>query len=468
MHVQRSSLSPAEAASVAAEAYIFLYPLVFMEAFRQAWAEKSNTFARLTPLLVRSLDGPQHGLSLTYSLGAWIDLSAGPVLLTVPDTHDRHMIGTVFDAWGEVVTSFGSRQGGGKGGRYLFAGPVWHDELATLRDLSPIRVSTNRIWISASIVGRSEADFDVLRSLGSKFRAMVLGDAPIVFSVSPRLGTGLSPLTRVTSMNDERFFSTAAALLEHNPVRRTDLGVVGVLQRLGIQAGKPFSLSQFDGDTPQFIQEGVAVGRATVLAEHDRILRRTRESWGPITDMPGPRHDYLHRAARIRLTPHTAQPEDHLVFTTSHDSTGEYLHGTRRYSLRFESGALPPTNGLWALSAVDLAGRMIARKAGRSIGTHRDLRHNLDGSLGIHVESTRSRRSATSINWLQCPQGKFTLMLDLFAPRSEVLQGLWLPPLVEHEPERRGRPVGAPPAQVIWLRSPQGQPSLDPNTGGAR
>jgi hypothetical protein len=264
-------------------------------------------------------------------------------------------------------------------------------------------------------------------------------------------------------MTDERFFSTAAALLQQNPIRRADLGIVNLLERLGLQAGKPFELSAFPADTAQSIQEGVAVGRATILAEHDRLLRRTRESWGPVTAELGPRHDYLHRAARIRLAPHTAQAEDHLAFTTSRDSSGEFLHGGRRYSLRFEPGALPPTNALWSLTAIDLTGRMLARKPGRSIGTHRQLHYNLDGSLSIHVESTRSRRSAPHINWLQCPQGKFSLMLELFAPRSEVLQGLWLPPLVEHEPERRGRPVGAPPAQVIWLRSPHG--SLDPKLG---
>lgn len=56
MQPQRSTLSPAEASKLATDSYIFLYPLVFMEAFRQACAEKPNTFARLTPLLVRSLD----------------------------------------------------------------------------------------------------------------------------------------------------------------------------------------------------------------------------------------------------------------------------------------------------------------------------------------------------------------------------------------------------------------------------
>jgi hypothetical protein len=123
MQPQRSTLSPAEASKLATDAYVFLYPLVFMEAFRQAWAEKPNTFARLTPLLVRSMDGPPHALSLAFSVGAWIDLSAGPVLLTLPDSRDRYIIATVFDAWGEIVAAIGTRETGGRGGRYVLAGP---------------------------------------------------------------------------------------------------------------------------------------------------------------------------------------------------------------------------------------------------------------------------------------------------------------------------------------------------------
>lgn len=451
MNSQRSALSPAEAAELATEAYIFLYPLVYMEAFRQAWAERPNTFARLTPLLVRNLDGPPHGLSLTYSIGAWIDLSAGPVMVTLPDTHDRHMISTVFDAWGEIVASIGSRHGGAKGGRYVFAGPMWHDELSKLSDLPPVRVSTNRLWITVSVVGRSETDFDVLRSLGSKCRATVLSDSPPLPTAAPRLGAGLSPLMRVTSMNDERFFSTAAALLASNPVRPEDEAKREVLRKLGVQAGESFSLSAFTPETGRHIQEGVAVGRATVLAEHDRLLRRVRESWGPVSIRPPAADDYLQRAAHIRLAPHTALPEDHVLICTSRDSTGEFLHGARRYHLRFDPHTLPPTDALWSLSAVDLMGRMGARKLGRSIGNHRELRLGVDGSLDIHVESTRSRRSAPNINWLQCPQGKFTLMLELFSPASEMLQGAWLPPLVEREPDRRLQPDTA---SVTWLRPP--------------
>ena len=462
MQPQRSSLSPAEASKLATDAYIFLYPLVFMEAFRQAWAEKPNTFARLTPLLVRSLDGPPHALSLAYSVGAWIDLSAGAVLLTLPDSRDRYIIATVFDAWGEIVASIGTREGGGKGGRYVLAGPVWHDELSNLHELTPIRASTNRLWVCVSIIGRGETDFDVLRSLASKCRATVIGDTPLAYATSPRLGSGLSPIVRVSSMSHERFFSTAAALLAHNPIRPPDQAFAGMLQKLGLREGRSFTFSSFRSDTAQFIQEGAAVGRATVLAEHDRLLRLARENWAPVSPPPDTGPDYLNRAARIRLTPHTALPQDHLLLATSRDCTEEFLHGSRRYSIRFEASAMPPADALWSLSAVDMTGRMMARKPGRSIGSHRDLHYNLDGSLDILIQSTRSRRSARNTNWLQCPQGKFTLVLELFSPRSEVLQGHWTPPQVERDPDRRSLPASPPtsdaasPSPVVWLQPEHG------------
>jgi hypothetical protein len=456
MQPQRSNLSPAEASKLATDAYVFLYPLVFMEAFRQAWAEKPNTFARLTPLLVRSLDGPPHALSLAYSIGAWVDLSAGPVLLTLPDSRDRYIIATVFDAWGEIVASIGTRETNGKGGRYMLAGPGSQDALANIHDLTPISASTNRLWVGVNIIGRGETDFDVLRSLASKCRATVIGDTPLAYAASPRLGSGMSPIVRVSSMSHERFFSTAAALLALNPIRPADHAFAGLLQKLGLREGRSFTFSSFHSEAALALQEGAAVGRANVLAEHDRLLRLARDNWTAVTPADPKRQDYLNRAARIRLTPHTALPEDHLLMATSRDCTDEFLHGSRRYSIRFAADSMPPTNALWSLSAVDMTGRMMARKPGRSIGSHRDLHYNPDGSLDILVQSTRSRRSARNNNWLQCPQGKFTLVLELFSPGGAALEGRWSPPMVQRDPERRLQPTDtaapASPASVVWLQ----------------
>lgn len=361
----------------------------------------------------------------------------------------------MFDAWGEIVASLGTRETGGKGGRYVLAGPTSRDALANVHDLTPVSASTNRLWVSVNIIGRGETDFDALRSLASKCRATVIGDTPLAYAASPRLGSGMSPIVRVSSMSHERFFSTAAALLALNPVRPADHAFVDVLQKLGLREGRSFALSSFAPDMAQMIQEGAAVGRANVLAEHDRLLRLARENWGATPPADGAT-DYLNRAARIRMTPHTALPQDHLLMATSRDSEDEPLHGARRYTLRFPAGSLPPSDALWSLSAVDITGRMMARKPGRSIGSHRGLHYNPDGSLDILVQSTRSRRSARNYNWLQCPQGRFTLVLELFSPRDEALRGRWSPPVVRRDQDRRAPVIAAEPASsssVVWLPS---------------
>ncbi len=281
----------------------------------------------------------------------------------------------------------------------------------------------------------------------------------------------MSPIVRVSSMSHERFFSTAAALLALNPVRPEDQAFAEVLQKLGLREGRTFAFSSFAPDMAQMIREGAAVGRANVLAEHDRLLRLARENWTAATATDPAGKDYLDRAARIRLTPHTALPEDHLLMATSRDSRVEILHGSRRYSIRFAANSMPPADALWSLSAVDMTGRMMARKPGRSIGSHRDLHYNPDGSLHILVQSTRSRRSARNNNWLQCPQGKFTLVLELFSPGRDALEGRWAPPLVHRDPDRRAQSAGtgvtepAASSPVVWLQPQRGRATLDPELG---
>ena len=43
-------------------------------------------------------------------------------------------------------------------------------------------------------------------------------------------------------------------------------------------------------------------------------------------------------------------------------------------------------------------------------------------------------------NWLPAPKGPFHLMMRLYAPRTEVLDGSWVPPPVEQDQARRTLP----------------------------
>jgi hypothetical protein len=54
------------------------------------------------------------------------------------------------------------------------------------------------------------------------------------------------------------------------------------------------------------------------------------------------------------------------------------------------------------------------------------LRKNADGSLTIHVQKEPPAKERAA-NWLPAPDGPFYLVMRLYWPRKEALDGIWKP-----------------------------------------
>ncbi len=89
-------------------------------------------------------------------------------------------------------------------------------------------------------------------------------------------------------------------------------------------------------------------------------------------------------------------PEEALYPVDRRDSEGRALHGSHGYRTRIPRGAEPPVDAF---------------------------------SIEIAVGSTPSPE-ADRINWLPAPEAAFYLMLRLYIPRPEALDGSWRPPAV--------------------------------------
>src|SRR5689334_16189194 len=83
---------------------------------------------------VRELAGPNDRQVTTpnndtlYSL-AWLDLSLGPVELSLPDTQGRYDSIAVLDAYTNNVAILGQRTTGTRAARFVLVGPRWTDPL---------------------------------------------------------------------------------------------------------------------------------------------------------------------------------------------------------------------------------------------------------------------------------------------------------------------------------------------------
>lgn len=146
--------------------------------------------------------------------------------------------------------------------------------------------------------------------------------------------------------------------------------------------------------------------------------------------------DYLQRARLAEETLGTQVPAQAVYFSASHARSGmttTALAGTRSYQIRFPAAGLPPhgSDGFWSITLYNAAGFLVANPIGRySIGdqTPGRLLRGDDGSLTIVVSA--SRPGGTDVNWLPAPTGAFSLVLRVYDPAPQVLDGSWSPPVI--------------------------------------
>src|SRR5436309_11289761 len=108
-----------EAASIAVDAYIYFYPLVLMdftcrqmtnvEPGKAPGRGPMNTFVHMRSYpSVDFKDVVRPNFDTLYSI-AWLDLSEGPVVVSVPDLGDRYYLLPFLDMWSEVFACPGKR-----------------------------------------------------------------------------------------------------------------------------------------------------------------------------------------------------------------------------------------------------------------------------------------------------------------------------------------------------------------------
>lgn len=128
-------------------------------------------------------------------------------------------------------------------------------------------------------------------------------------------------------------------------------------------------------------------------------------------------------------------PAEEAVYPVAErDEQGRPLTGEHRYEVTFAPGALPPVRYFWSLTMYHAKGLLVENSARRyAIGDRTpDLRAAEDGSLTVRISTEESRPAATGagVAWLPAPAGRFRLMLRLYGPGTEVLDGSWAPPPV--------------------------------------
>jgi hypothetical protein len=123
------------------------------------------------------------------------------------------------------------------------------------------------------------------------------------------------------------------------------------------------------------------------------------------------------------------------------DGKGSLLDGKRSYTMTFPKGALPPVDdkrgGFWSLTMYDRDYFMLPKSPnGRTnIGTvsldANELKFAADGSLTITMAHEQPVDGEARANWLPAPEGQFALIVRVYVPTQQVLDGTYKLPSVE-------------------------------------
>ena len=174
-------LAEDETAERAAEAYVYAYPLVLMDASRQVMTAVAKPTATAAPINQFNVSHGFPDATFTsvvspnadtlYSF-AWLDLAHEPIVLRLPDTGDRYYLIQMLDGWTNVFASPGTRTTGNHEGNYAIVGPRFTGKLPA--ELKVIKSPTSLVWIIGRTQTNGKGDYAAVRALKSQYKLIPL------------------------------------------------------------------------------------------------------------------------------------------------------------------------------------------------------------------------------------------------------------------------------------------------------
>lgn len=418
---------------LAIEAVQFALPLYEMARMRSATCPRIDSAGRLAGdepdttqrwanqwLHMRELLGPQHRRVVTpnndtlYS-NAWLDLTAGPVLIRVPAMHERYYVLGLLDMYTNPFDCIGTRTTGNDAGAFLLHGPDWRG--VAPEGMRTVACPTNAIWIIGRMLVDGEDDLAHALRLQDEF---VMEAAPgSAAQVPGRIDAGMQPNEKPG--DPERFVQVVNTMLAANPPPHAEAGCVDRFDTLGI--GAQCVGSTLEPATRQTLARAIAHVTKTLSGASPLVLGGgwslpvdVKESFGT---------DYRKRAQVALNYIGALGVEEAMYITADHDVDGAYLSGQFTYVIHFSPEQTPQVGAFWSLTAYERDSCMLAENPIQrySLGDRtRGLRHDADGGLRIAVSGCEPSDEVLRANWLPAPHDRFYLALRLYVPRAAHLE----------------------------------------------
>jgi hypothetical protein len=437
-----AAVTPDQARAIAKEAYIYGFPIVdnyrvmysyFVNKddpdYKGGWNDIHSAARVFTPK-DKAIQTPNSDTPYS-ALGA--DLRAEPLVLTVPPIEqDRYYSLQFVDLYTYNMAYVGSRTTGNGGGKYLLAGPNWkgpkpdgiNDVIHSDTDLALVLYRTQLF---------SPSDIDQVKKIQDGYQVQPLS----VFLNQPAPPPAppidfAPPLTRDQEKTSPQFFDILNFALKFAPTVPTETDLRARFATIGIGPDGNFDADKLSPEMRQAIEGGMA----DAWAELDN-LKKTKvdtgevgsaQFFGTAEDLKG---NYLYRMAGATFGIYGNTAAEALYPGIVNDSSGAPLTGVNNYTVKFPPGQLPPVNAFWSMTMYEMPQSLLIDNPLNRYLINSEMLPSLlrdpDGGYTFYVQH-QSPGVDKEANWLPAPEGPFQLVLRLYWPKPDALNGTWKAP----------------------------------------
>jgi hypothetical protein len=220
---QSAPIDAQEARAIGVDAYLYFYPLVTMDITRRQMTNvpagkqlgfgPPNTFHN-APEYPSATDKAivRPNFDTLYSI-AWLDLTKGPVVVSVPDTKGRYYLLPMLDMWTDVFASPGWRTTGTHAQHFLVAPAGWRpalrerlaERLKLPRETQRIDAPTSYVWIIGRTKTDGPQDYDAVHEIQAGMKVTPLSEwgrtaRPVTVRTDPSVDMSTPPKIQVDAM----------------------------------------------------------------------------------------------------------------------------------------------------------------------------------------------------------------------------------------------------------------------------
>jgi len=390
------------------EAFIYAYPMMeqvkTVNGMFEFMGMKPNVVAMNSTFPMENVGMPIVAPNLTSMTGGmFIDISAGPVTLEIPEVKDRYLVYQFIDVFTHNFYYLGTRGNNGEAGRFTLYNKNQQKPAGNVG--TPVLVEGDHAIVTARIDIKDRAELDRVHEIQKAIEIVSAPSQTRVYpkydkkkAFSPAFVEYLNELLTDVPESEKTLFARFAA--------------IGVMNKVELS----------DNDLKE-IQEGIDAAFEAIQAESKNL--EIGNGYVGATEIFGTREylngNYLGRAAGAHFG---------LWGNSKEEANYFMLHTEGEGQIRFEKNELPPLTdlGFWSVTVHDENVLVKENEHDSYVLTMDKMKFAEDGSLTLSISSKPQEG-----NWLFTPGGKMVVLIRAYQADNKKIDDYVPPAFVKNK-----------------------------------